>query len=154
MGKTAIAYYSKHKGNTEKVLSAIKEYDSEVELIDVTERHEADLTGFDRIGFASGIYYTKFAEQVLNFAKVNLPTGKDVFFIATAGNPMDFNFNSIEAVIKAKHCTEIGRFQCKGWDCFGPFKIVGGIQTGHPDEKELEEAVEFYKNLPIGQKKK
>ena len=63
MGKTAIAYYSQHHGNTKKLLDALKEYDPALELIDVTEKHEADLSVYDRIGFASGIYYLKFAEQ-------------------------------------------------------------------------------------------
>ncbi len=43
--------------------------------------------------------------------------------------------------------TKIGRFQCPGLDKFGPFKLVGGIQKGHPTEDDLKEAVEFYKNL-------
>ncbi len=34
-----------------------------------------------------------------------------------------------------------------GFDTFGPFKIVGGLQKGHPTEEELQAAVEFYKNL-------
>ena len=147
MGKTAIAYYSKHHGNTKQVLDAIKEYDPEVVLIDITDRHEVDLTGYDRIGFASGVYYSKFADQVLNFARVNLPPQKDVFFIATAGNPMELYFSSIANIAKDKRCRELGRFQCKGFDTFGPFKLVGGIQKGHPDEKDLQEAVEFYQNL-------
>ena len=50
-----------------------------MELVDATVKHELDLSKYDRVGFASGIYYGKFAEQILNFAKVNLPTGKDVF---------------------------------------------------------------------------
>ncbi len=147
MGKTAIVYYSQHHGNTKKVLDAIAGYDNDVTLIDVTEKHEVDLTGYDRIGFASGIYFGKFAEQLHNFLKVNLPTGKDVFFIATAGNPISHNFNSIVAATKEKHCNEIGRYQCAGFDTFGPFKLVGGLQKGHPTEEELQAAVEFYKNL-------
>nr|WP_330379432.1 hypothetical protein [Butyrivibrio sp. AE2032] len=35
----------------------------------------------------------------------------------------------------------------KGYDTYGPFKLVGGIQKGHPTEDEIAEAVEFYKNL-------
>ena len=147
MGKTAIVYYSQHHGNTKKLLDAIAGFDKDVTLIDVTEKHEVDLTGYGRIGFASGIYFGKFAEQLHSFAKVNLPTGKDVFFIATAGNPVSHNFNSISAVAKEKHCNEIGRFQCAGFDTFGPFKLVGGLQKGHPTEEELQGAIEFYKNL-------
>ena len=145
--KTCIVYYSKHHGNTKKLLDAIKAVDPEVELIDATEKREADLNGYDRIGFASGVYYGKFAEQVLTFAKVNLPPQKEVFFIATAGNPLKSNFNSISAVAKDKQSRELGRFQCKGFDSFGPFKLVGGIQKGHPTEDEIAEAVTFYQNL-------
>lgn len=144
---TCIVYYSKHHGNTKKLLDAIVAADPEVVLIDSTEKHEVNLTGYDRIGFASGVYYSKFAEQVLTFAKVNLPPQKDVFYLATAGNPIKLNFNSIAEIAKDKQCNELGRFQCKGYDTFGPFKLVGGIQKGHPTEDEIAEAVEFYKNL-------
>ena len=144
---TCIIFYSKHHGNTKKLLDAIKAADPEVVLIDSTDKHEVDLNGYDRIGFASGVYYSKFAEQVLTFAKVNLPAQKDVFYLATAGNPIKLNFNSIAEIAKDKQCNELGRFQCKGFDTFGPFKLVGGIQKGHPTENEIAEAVEFYKNL-------
>ena len=36
----------------------------EVTLIDVTAAAAADLTPYDRIGFASGIYYSSFAKQL------------------------------------------------------------------------------------------
>ena len=144
--KTIIIYASTHHGNTKKVVDAIAE-EYGVELIDATKVHEKDLKGYDLIGFASGIFYTKFHEQVLNFARVNLPTSKNVFFIATAGNPIEMNFKSIVEVAKEKNCKEVGRFQCKGFDTFGPFKLVGGIQKGHPDESELKAVVEFYRGL-------
>ena len=41
----------------------------------------------------------------------------------------------------------IGKFFCKGYDTYGPFKLVGGIAKGHPDEKDLMAAVEFYKGI-------
>lgn len=144
--KSAIIYASTHHGNTKKVVDAIaNEFD--VEVIDATKVREKDLKTYDFIGFASGIFFTKFSEQVLNFARVNLPVNKKVFFIATAGNPMNGNFNSIAEVAKDKSCNECGRFQCKGFDTYGPFKLVGGIQKGHPDESELKAAVEFYKGI-------
>ncbi|WP_026653125.1 flavodoxin domain-containing protein [Butyrivibrio proteoclasticus] len=147
MKKTAIVYYSKHHGNTKKLLDAIKSFDPDLELIDVTEKPEANLTEYDRIGFASGAYYSKFAEQLLNFAKVNLPEQKGVFFICTAGNPVKVYFNAIADITAEKQCNELGRYMCKGFDTFGPFKLVGGIQKGHPTEDEISGAVEFYKNL-------
>ena len=70
-----------------------------------------------------------------------------MFFIATAGNPMKRYFDSITEITEEKECRERGRFQCKGFDTYGPFKLVGGIQKGHPDETELQEAIEFFKRI-------
>ena len=52
--KTAIVYYSKHHGNTKKLVDAIAS-GFEVTLIDAAENAAADLMNFDCIGFASGI---------------------------------------------------------------------------------------------------
>ncbi len=144
--KTIIIYASTHHGNTKRVVDAISK-ECDVELVDATKVHEKDLREYDLIGFASGIFFSKFSEQVLNFARVNLQANKKVFFIATAGNPIKGNFNSIAGIVKEKSCNEVGRFQCKGFDTYGPFKLFGGIQKGHPDETELKEAVEFYKGI-------
>ena len=40
-----------------------------------------------------------------------------------------------------------GKFSCKGYDTFGPFKLVGGIAKGHPNDKDLADAVTFYKGI-------
>lgn len=144
--KTVIIYASTHHGNTQKVMEFIAK-GCHVEIVDATKVHEKDLKDYDLIGFASGIFYSKFAAPVLNFARVNLPMNKDVFFIATAGNPRKSYFDSIAEITAEKHCREQGRFQCKGFDTYGPLKLVGGINKGHPDETELKEAVDFYKTM-------
>ena len=79
---TAIVYYSKHHGNTKKLLDAIAR-ENDVTLIDVTEKPDADLSTFDRIGLASGIYYSSFAKQLLAFADAHLPENKEVFWLIT-----------------------------------------------------------------------
>ena len=70
--KTAICYYSRHHGNTLKVLEAMAEA-AEINLIDVTSRMAARLPQYDRIGFASGIYYSKFHDTVVHYAAHCLP---------------------------------------------------------------------------------
>ena len=144
--RTVIIYASTHHGNTRKVVEAISN-EFNVELVDATKVHEWDLSQYDLIGFASGIFFAKFAKPVLEFARTNLPAKKKVFLIATAGNPMDLNFHSIADIVSEMRCREVGRFQCKGFDTYGPFKLVGGIQKGHPDQKDLRAAVEFYKEI-------
>ena len=144
--KTAIVYFSLHHGNTKKLLDAIAAQE-EVTLINVVENKTADLSAFDRIGFASGIYYSSFAKQLLAFAEQNLPEGRDVFFLNTCGAPAGVYFNAIRKITEAKRCREIGAYQCKGYDTYGPFKLVGGIAKGHPNEEEIKGAVAFYQTL-------
>ena len=142
--KIAIIFASVHHGNTRKVVEQIAQ-NNDVDLIDATQVKEKDLSEYDRIGFASGIYYGKFHQSVLNFASVNLPEYKEVFLICTPGGSAAYQ--SIETIIKDKHCNVIGKFSCKGYDTFGPFKLVGGIAKGHPNEKDLAAAMEFYQSL-------
>ena len=62
MKRTAIVYYSEHHGNTRKVVEAIAASAEEVTLIDAATKIEIDLSGYERIGFASGIYGGQFAK--------------------------------------------------------------------------------------------
>ena len=144
--KTAIVYYSEHHGNTKKLLDAIAAK-HDVTLIDVTKAPETDLSGYDRIGLASGIYYSSFAKQLLAYAEEHLPEGKDVLYIFTHGAPKGMFLNAVRKIAEAKHCRELGDYHCQGYDTFGPFKLVGGIAKGHPTEDEISGAVSFYEGL-------
>lgn len=142
--KTAIIYYSNHHGNTKKAVEAIAQ-GRDVTLIDAAAVKSADLSGYELIGFASGIYFGKFHENVLEFAKKHLPEGKKVFFLSTYGGSS--NTRAIEEIAKTKNARIVGQFGCKGYDTFGPFKLVGGIAKGHPNEADLENARQFFDQL-------
>ena len=144
--KTAIVYYSQHHGNTKKLLDAIAATEN-VMLIDVTAQPSADLSDYDRIGFASGIYYSSFAKQIVTFASEHLPENKDVFFIYTHGAPKGDFLKDMREIAGKKRCREIGAYHCQGYDTFGPFKLVGGLAKGHPTEAEIAAAVTFYQRL-------
>ena len=78
--KTAIIYASVHHGNTKKIIDEIART-SEVDLIDATQVTEKDLSCYDLIGFASGVYYGKFHQSVLKVASVNLIENKNIFLM-------------------------------------------------------------------------
>ena len=143
---TAMVYYSKHHGNTKKLLDAIVK-ENEVTLIDVTAQPDADLTEYDRIGFASGIYYSAFAKQIIAFADKHLPENKDIFYIYTHGAPGGSFLKGMREIADKRHCREIGEYRCQGYDTFGPLKLVGGIAKGHPTDEEIAGAVAFYQGL-------
>ena len=82
--RKAIVYASVHHGNTEKLVKGIAE-ECQVDLIDAVKQPDADLSSYDMIGFASGIYFSKFHQSILEFAEKNLPDDKKIFLICTYG---------------------------------------------------------------------
>ena len=145
MSKTAIVYASTHHGNTKKVVDAIAR-EFEVDLIDATVTAEKDLSEYELIGFASGIYAAQFHQQIKNFAQANLPQNKKIFFIMTSAMNKDFSKSMAES-IKGKNAEIVGKFTCPRYNTFGPFKLIGGTAKGRPDENDLKDAVEFYRTL-------
>ena len=144
--KTAICYYSRHHGNTRKLLEAMAR-EGDVDLIDVTTRQAVRLEGYDCIAFASGIYFGTFHNSVLAFARQYLPQGKPVFFVYTYGGARGSGAKGVAAIARERGCPVLGDFSCKGYDTFGPFKLVGGIAKGRPDGRDLEHARSFYRDL-------
>lgn len=144
--KTAIVYYSKHHGNTKKLIDAIAAQ-HDVTAIDATEVKTADLSGYDMVGFASGIYYSKFHKSVLEFAEQNLPDGKPVFFLYTYGAEKKGYTKAITEAVSKHNAKIAGEYGCFGFNTFGPFKLIGGIAKGHPDQADLDGVRNFFENL-------
>lgn len=144
--KTAIIYYSKHHENTKKVLDTIAEQ-FPVTLIDVTNTPQVNLESYDLIGVASGIYYSKFHKSLLQFAEHHLPKNKHVFFVYTCGAEKKGYTSAIRKIAEKKQANIIGEYGCLGFDSFGPFKLVGGIAKGHPNQGELANAVRFFETI-------
>lgn len=144
--KTAIVYYSKHHGNTKKVIDAIASK-HEVDLIDVAQAVDTDLSQYDTIGLASGVYYSKFHKTILNFVKEKLPNGKNVFFIYTYGSENEKYTNAVKAAVLEKSAKILGSFGCPGFDTFGPFKLVGGVAKGRPNQEDIANALKFYDSI-------
>lgn len=144
--KTAVIYYSKHHGNTRKLLEEIAKH-YEITLIDANNAASVDLYAFDRIGFASGIYYSKFQKKLLKFAEENMPNNKETFFIYTYGAEKKGYTVAISEAVKKHKAKILGEFGCFGFNTFGPFKLIGGIAKGHPDAKDLAAVLEFYRSI-------
>ena len=38
----------------------------------------------------------------------------------------------------------LGEYGCKGYNTYGPWKLIGGMNKKHPTETEIQECVKFY----------
>lgn len=54
---------------------------------------------------------------------------------------------ALTEIAREKNCPIRGEFSCKGYDTFGSFKLVGSIAKGHPDERDLENARSFFRQI-------
>ena len=147
--KTILIYESTHHGNTKKLVA--ERYG--IRTATVEEAAAMDLTAYDRIGIASGVAFGKFYEATERFVDDSLPKGKEVFFLErpffhyAGGNDSGKYASSVSAKAAARGCKVLGVYGCRGFDTFGPFKLIGGIVKGHPTQNEIDGAVDFYGSL-------
>lgn len=145
--KTAILYVSVHHKNTEKVVKSMAEVLS-ADLIDLAEQTAVDISEYDMVGFASGCFYHSMHEKIKKYiGETAFPQKQKVFLVCTCGiNYRDYT-KGIKKLLNEKGVSVIGSFQCRGYDTFGPFEKIGGIAKEHPDEKDLDKAQKFAKEL-------
>ena len=146
MKKAILIYASKHHGNTYKLAKAISEK-YEITMIDATKESIVDLQEYEVIGFASGIDFGKFYEEIENFAEANLPIKKEVFFLYTCAMERKGFTNSIREIALKKDAIILGEYGCKGYNTYGPWQLIGGMNKNHPTEAEIMEVVNFYREL-------
>lgn len=149
--KTLLIYVSIHHGNTEKVAKVMANV-LDANLLPVERADAGMLEQYDLIGFGSGIYFGKHHESLLSFVD-RLPTlrSKRVFIFSTSGlRKIRFVHNFDEPLrrrLQQKGFDIIGEFSCRGLDTYRATKLVGGINRGRPDARDLKEAEDFATSL-------
>ncbi len=142
--KTLIICESVHHGNTKKIADAM----AVVLNAEVKKTSDIDigkLGEYDLIGFGSGIYMGKMHKNLLKLID-NLPnTAKKAFIFSTAGSDnanMKYH-KALKDTLASKGFNVVDEFACRGFDTFGPLVLIGGLNKGKPDEKDLERARAF-----------
>ncbi|GAG56714.1 unnamed protein product [marine sediment metagenome] len=110
------------------------------------------LAEYDLIGFGSGVYFGKFHKSLLELVdKLPRLENKKAFIFSTSGlRKMRFihDFHKpLKGKLKQKGLNIVGEFSCRGFDTSQAAKIIGGINWGRPDEKDLELAENFARGL-------
>lgn len=134
---------SKHKGNTLKIAKAMAEA-APVTITDIENAPKYNFNDYDIVGFGSGIYYGKHDKKLMEFVDKFCDTKAYAFVFSTSGSDsVEKNNKALVDLLKSKNKIVLGSFGCKGYDKYFIFKVVGGINKGHPDEQDLKNAQKF-----------
>lgn len=141
--KSVIVYASK-TGNTKKVAEAIA-FGIGCEAKDVSSHPE--LSDYDLIGFGSGVYYSKPADELADFIREIKTSKQKAFVFVTYGSRWQSTVENLKRSLSNKGIQVVGEFKTPGFDNYGPLKLIGGIKKGRPNANDLKEAEEFGKSL-------
>jgi flavodoxin len=149
--KPLVIYISVHYGNTERVAKVIANI-LDADLLQVEQADAGMLEQYDLIGFGSGIYVGKHHKSLLDFVdKLPMMRNKKAFIFSTSGlRKMRFihNFDRpLKEKLQRKGFDIIGEFSCRGYDTSQAAMIVGGINKGRPNAKDLKQAEDFARDL-------
>ncbi|HUV02706.1 MAG TPA: flavodoxin family protein [Desulfobacteria bacterium] len=147
---SVLIYVSTHHGNTKKIAQEIAT-GLNAELVNLSDTAIPDLADYDLIGFGSGIYWGKHDRKLLDLVS-GLPrvNGKKAFIFSTSGLKAGRVFNRrLRRNLLERGFDIIGAFSCKGFDNIWPLKLIGGMNKGRPNERDLEAAASFAKGLKV-----
>ena len=105
------------------------------------------MSPYDLIGFASRIDFGKFYTSMEQFLKNNLPENKKVFFLYTCAKKNPKFTERIKREALERGAVIMGEYGCRGYNTYGPWRIIGGMNKNHPSKEELEDAVLFYEDI-------
>ena len=136
-----------HHGNTKKIAKVIADT-MNADVIKAEDVNVNILGDYDLIGFGSGIYHGKLHKSIIEVVD-SLPNvfNKKAFVFSTSGQGKVKSNDSIGDKLKEKGFNIMGSFACKGYDTFGPFKLIGGIAKGRPNNEDFANARSFAEEL-------
>ena len=148
MEKICIVYDSMHNMNTEKLVLSLKENYNDVDIIKVNNFDINAIDNYPKIGLASGIYWGRFSKNIEELLDKILDSDvKNLFFIYTSGIGKVRYEKKLIKRLEEKNKICLGIFSCKGFDKYGPFKLIGGINKGKPNEKDIQHLIKFFENI-------
>ncbi|WP_338953530.1 flavodoxin family protein [Fusobacterium nucleatum] len=148
MEKICIVYDSMHNMNTEKLVLSLKENYNDVDIVKVNNFDINAIDNYPKIGLASGIYWGRFSKNIEELLDKILDSDvKNLFFIYTSGIGKVRYEKKLIKRLEEKNKICLGIFSCKGFDKYGPFKLIGGINKGKPNEKDIQNLIKFFENI-------
>ena len=130
-------YASVHHGNTKKVVDYLSTKISAT-VVDVTKEKAFDVSEYDTVIFASGIYVGQFHKSILEYIDIVDIKDKNVVLLYTCGVRYLDYAKKLKKTLEQKGARVLGDCYCRGFDTYGFLAKIGGIAKNHPNEKDLE----------------
>ncbi|MEU4118800.1 flavodoxin family protein [Kitasatospora sp. NPDC028055] len=153
--KVLIVCVSVSHGNTRRIAEEIAQ-PLAAPVVAPEELDPADLSGYDLVGFGSGVFTGRLHPRLRAFVR-SLPTVVPsaerpcrAFVFATSGLP-EPRFRPFtrptERALAAKGFRIVDGFTARGHDTWLPFRLVGGISKHRPDTRDFAAARTFAEQL-------
>ena len=149
--RTMIMYRSRHHGNTRKVVEAIAAaFPEDVDTVDVAtlgKGEKVDLSGYHLVGVASGIYHGEIDRDLARVLQASLRDGDFVFSLLTYGGASKWYGKDVDGICRATRANFLAGHGCPGFDTWGPYKLMGGMNKGRPNDEDVADMVAWYRRL-------
>lgn len=142
MSRAVVVYASVHHQNTLKLVWAVAER-IHADTVDLLRDALPDLTGYDCVFFASGIYFNTFHRSLMDVIGRTAFDGKRACLLYTCGLRYRDYARPAARLLARQGAAYGGSFGCRGFDTYGVLKRIGGIAKGHPNQTDLERAAAF-----------
>lgn len=86
---------------------------------------------------------------ILCFSDADISKLKNIFLVYTSGSGSKKYGKKIKKELTDLGLSVIDTFSCKGFDTYGPWKLIGGLAKKHPNENDFANYSLFIKNLQI-----
>ena len=153
--KKAILFMQSYGSMNTKLLldNAAKNFKN-LEIVTLPNDTKTDVSSYDIIGFASGIYFWDVGKEVYNhITKLKGLEGKDVFVICTAGSPNEGHPKKPKEAIESKGGKLVAGFITMGstkGGVTGFFRGLFNMQV-RPNDNDFKECEKFIENTLKGE---
>lgn len=147
MGKTVILYASTEHKNTERLVKGIADSVQGITLINVLENKNIDISSYEFVGFASGIYFGRMHDKIMELLEtLVLKPDQKSFVLCTCGAKYTDHAKTAKYILTDRGFECLGSYVCKGYDTYGLLKYIGGISRGRPNANDIRKGAEFVRN--------
>ena len=146
--KIIIFYYSYSAMSTEKLVKGIQSSFPNMEILLLPSEEKNDVSSYDYVGFASGIYAWDFGKPI--YEKLETLTGlesKKCFSLCTSTAGAEKYPLYPKEAIEKKGGKFIGGWGCPGKAVFFPLNMFGGVNKVRPNEEDIKTGTEYLKKL-------